>query len=357
MNLSDFDFELPERNIAQHPVTPRDSARLLYIGDAGLMDRHISDLLDYCRAGDVWVFNNSKVIPARLYGNRAARLDKARPDKQHGEVRIEILLHKRLDATSWEAFARPMKRLHVGDEIIFAEGFTACVNVIKENGLAELEFAGSAEHMMSSIMQHGLMPLPPYIKRETKEDEDAVLYQTVYAKHEGSVAAPTAGLHFTQELLQKMQERGVTLAYVTLHVGAGTFQPVKTENIAEHVMHSEWVELNAETAEAINNAKRNGGRVVAVGTTSTRVLESIADDDGRVKAWQGDTSIFITPGYRFKIVDALMTNFHLPKSTLFMLVCAFAGMVRMKAAYRHAIENNYRFYSYGDACFLETMKN
>lgn len=344
MNLSDFDFELPESNIAQNPATPRDSAKLLYIGEGGMTDRRISDLLDYCRAGDVWVFNNSKVIPARLYGKR-------------GEVKIEILLHKRLKGNSWEAFARPMKRLHVGDEIVFAEDFTAHVKLIKENGLAELEFAGSAEHIMASIMQHGLMPLPPYIKRNQKVDDDAVRYQTVYAKHEGSVAAPTAGLHFTNELLQKMQERGISLAYVTLHVGAGTFQPVKTENIAEHVMHSEWVELSAQTAEAINNAKQNGGRVVAVGTTSTRVLESIADDDGRVKAWQGDTSIFITPGYRFKIVDVLMTNFHLPKSTLFMLVCAFAGVKRMKAAYQQAIHNNYRFYSYGDACFLEHAKN
>ena len=348
MNLSDFDFELPESSIAQNPASPRDAARLLYIGDAGLADRRISDLLDYCRAGDVWVFNNSKVIPARLYGQRAAR-----PEMSRGEVKIEILLHKRTGSNSWEAFARPMKRLHVGDEIIFAEDFTAHVTQIKQNGLAELEFAGSAEHMMASIMKHGLMPLPPYIKRDAKQTEDEICYQTVYAQHEGSVAAPTAGLHFTNELLQKMQDRGVTLAYVTLHVGAGTFQPVKTENLAEHVMHSEWVELNAETAETINKAKQNGGRVVAVGTTSSRVLESIADVDGRVKAWQGDTSIFITPGYRFKIVDVLMTNFHLPKSTLFMLVCAFAGMEHMKAAYQHAIHNHYRFYSYGDACFLE----
>jgi len=186
---------------------------------------------------------------------------------------------------------------------------------------------------------------------------DKLRYQTVYAQHEGSVAAPTAGLHFTHELLNKMQEKGVRLAYVTLHVGAGTFQPVKTENISEHVMHSEWVELGAQTAEIINAAKQKGGRVVTVGTTSTRVLETIADDTGLVRAWQGDTSIFITPGYRFKIVDALMTNFHLPKSTLFMLVCAFAGMERMKAAYQHAIQNNYRFYSYGDACFLEPANN
>ncbi|MBY0428655.1 MAG: tRNA preQ1(34) S-adenosylmethionine ribosyltransferase-isomerase QueA [Alphaproteobacteria bacterium] len=352
MNLSDFDFELPESNIAQNPATPRDSARLLYISEAGMTDRQVYDLLDYCRSGDVWVFNNSKVIPARLYGQRAAC-----PDKSRGEVKIEILLHKRMNGNCWEAFARPMKRLHIGDEIMFAENFTARVKLIKENGLAELEFAGSSEHMMASIMQHGLTPLPPYIKRHQKEAVDETRYQTVYAQHNGSVAAPTAGLHFTNELLQKMQEHGITIAYVILHVGAGTFQPVKTENIAEHVMHSEWVELSAAAAQAINTAKQNGGRVIAVGTTSTRVLESIADDNGQVKAWQGDTSIFITPGYRFKIVDVLMTNFHLPKSTLFMLVCAFAGMERMKAAYRHAIENNYRFYSYGDACFIEKAKN
>ncbi len=348
MNLSDFDFYLPETNIAQHPVSPRDAARLLYIGKSGIADKHVRDLLDYAKAGDVWVFNNSKVIPARLYGQRAARTE------QHSNnIKIEILLHKRLGVDTWEAFARPMKRLNVGDEIMFADDFSAKVLAIKENGLADLQFAGTPEHIMASIMQHGLMPLPPYIKRNQKEADDETRYQTVYAQHEGSVAAPTAGLHFTQTLLTQLQEKGVSIVYVTLHVGAGTFQPVKTENLSEHVMHSEWAELSAQSADIINAAKQRGGRVVAVGTTSTRVLETVADEAGKVREWQGDTSIFITPGYRFKIIDVLMTNFHLPKSTLFMLVCAFAGMDRMKAAYQHAIENQYRFYSYGDACFIE----
>lgn len=348
MNLSDFDFYLPETNIAQHPVSPRDAARLLYIGKPGIADKHVRDLLDYAKAGDVWVFNNSKVIPARLYGQRAARTE------QHSNnIKIEILLHKRLGVDTWEAFARPMKRLNVGDEIMFADDFSAKVLAIKENGLADLQFAGTPEHIMASIMQHGLMPLPPYIKRNQKEADDETRYQTVYAQHEGSVAAPTAGLHFTQTLLTQLQEKGVSIVYVTLHVGAGTFQPVKTENLSEHVMHSEWAELSAQSADIINAAKQRGGRVVAVGTTSTRVLETVADEAGKVREWQGDTSIFITPGYRFKIIDVLMTNFHLPKSTLFMLVCAFAGMDRMKAAYQHAIENQYRFYSYGDACFIE----
>lgn len=340
MNLSDFDFQLPESAIAQHPAVPRDSARLLYISKQ-LEDKRVTDLVDLCCPGDVWVLNNSKVIPARLYGRR-------------GEMKVEILLHKRLTPTDWEVFARPLKRLHLGDDIIFADDFKARVLAKDENGLASIQFDGSAQHIMASIMRYGLMPLPPYIKRNEKVADDAICYQTVYAQHEGSVAAPTAGLHFTDALLNKLKEKGATIVTVTLHVGAGTFQPVKVEDISQHVMHSEWVELTAEAAAAINTAKEKGGRIVAVGTTSTRVLESVAGEDGRVKAWQGDTSIFITPGYRFKIVDALMTNFHLPKSTLFMLVSAFAGTQAMRAAYQHAIQNGYRFYSYGDACFIES---
>lgn len=343
MNLSDFDFILPENAIAQYPANPQDSTRLLYIGKDGLQDKRITDLVDLSRPGDVWVLNNSKVIPARLYGKR-------------GEMNVEILLHKRLTENNWEVFARPLKRLRAGDEIIFADDFKAVVTTKYENGLAEISFDGSAEHIMASIMNVGLMPLPPYIKRNQKKAEDTICYQTVYAEPEGSVAAPTAGLHFTQELLNKLKEKGATIVTVTLHVGAGTFQPVKVDDISQHVMHSEWVELTAEAAATINAAKEKGGRVVAVGTTSTRVLESIADEHGRVKPWRGDTSIFITPGYRFKIVDALMTNFHLPKSTLFMLVSAFAGTARMHAAYSHAIANGYRFYSYGDASFIEKAK-
>ncbi len=345
MNLSDFDFQLPESAIAQHPANPRDSAHLLYIGkDGSLEDKRITDLVGLCRPGDVWVLNNSKVIPARLYGKRPS---------ERGEMNVEILLHKRITENDWEVFARPLKRLRVGDEIIFADGFKAVVKTKYENGLAKLCFDGTAQHIMASIMKHGLMPLPPYIKRNEKKAEDKICYQTVFAEPEGSVAAPTAGLHFTQALLSKLKEKGATIVTVTLHVGAGTFQPVKVEDISQHVMHAEWVELTADVAATINATKEKGGRVVAVGTTSTRVLESIADEHGRVKPWQGDTSIFITPGYRFKIVDALMTNFHLPKSTLFMLVSAFAGIARMHAAYSHAIANGYRFYSYGDASFIE----
>ncbi len=348
MNLSDFDFHLPESSIAQHPVHPRDSARLLYIGEH-LENKRVADLVDLARPGDVWVLNNSKVIPARLYGKR-------------GEMKVEILLHKRLTPTAWEVFARPLKRLHLGDDIIFADGFKARVMAKHENGLAELQFDGGAEHMMAAIMRHGLMPLPPYIKRPQDKSgkngaEDAICYQTVYAQREGSVAAPTAGLHFTENLLNQLKEKGAIIVTVTLHVGAGTFQPVKVEDISQHTMHSEWVELTADAADTINTAKKKGGRIVAVGTTSTRVLESVADETGRVKPWQGDTSIFITPGYRFKIVDALMTNFHLPKSTLFMLVSAFAGTGAMHAAYQHAIQNGYRFYSYGDACFIDARND
>lgn len=348
MKLNDFDFELPESAIAQQPITPRDAAKLLHVRGNGLSDRRIGDLAELLKPGDILVINNSKVIPARLFGKR-------------GMMNIEILLHRRIAENEWEVFARPLKRLRIGNQIMFAENFSATVSGIRDDGLAEITFDMPSQGMMEKIMRHGHMPLPPYIKRpkdgSADSAEDRQRYQTVYARHEGSVAAPTAGLHFTENLLARLKDKGVQLAEVTLHVGAGTFQPVKTESIAEHKMHAEWASLGPDVAEKINAARATGGRVIAVGTTVARVLESVAGEDGILKAWQGETRIFITPGYRFKVVDALLTNFHLPKSTLFMLVCAFAGMVQMKKSYHHAIQNGYRFYSYGDACFLEKKNN
>jgi S-adenosylmethionine:tRNA ribosyltransferase-isomerase len=342
--LSDYDFELPEGLIAQKAVEPRDAARLLSVDAGGFCHMRVHDLPGLLQAGDVLVINTSKVIPARLYGRR-------------GDAKVEILLHRREEGGSWEAFARPLKRLHVGDKILFAENFYAEVKAIKEEeGLASVALNKEGAELSQALQRYGLMPLPPYIKRETKDENDAARYQTVYAKEEGSVAAPTAGLHFTQALLDTLRRRGIKVLPVTLHVGAGTFLPVKTEDISQHIMHAEWAEVSAETAEAINAARTAGGRVVAVGTTATRVLETVADEDGVLKAWSGETRIFIKPGYRFKIVDCLMTNFHLPKSTLFMLVSAFAGLERMKAVYAEAVSARYRFYSYGDACFLEAKK-
>jgi S-adenosylmethionine:tRNA ribosyltransferase-isomerase len=351
MHLSDFDFDLPPTLIAQHPVHPRDAARLLYVPAESAKAHahlHISDLATLLHPEDVLVINNSKVIPARLYGKR-------------GEVRIEILLHRLMESQTWEAFARPLKRLKEGQEIIFAPDFSARVEAILADGLVRLRFLQEAESFRQKLEHHGLPPLPPYIKRGISEgpdtEEDRARYQTVYAAHEGSVAAPTAGLHFTEALLKKLADKGVVIAPVTLHVGAGTFQPVKVENIAEHRMHAELAEITQATADKINKAKAAGKRVIAVGTTSARVLETAAADDGTMKAWQGETRIFMTPGYRFKCVDALLTNFHLPKSTLFMLVAAFIGLPQIKTAYAEAMREGYRFYSYGDACFLEKTKS
>lgn len=341
MKLSDFDFHLPPERIAQKPCTPRESARLLYVGkDTPFEDRVIADLPQFLRTGDVVVVNNSKVIPARLYGMR-------------GAMQVEILLHRRKTSTRWEAFVRPQKRLRQNDQIKIAEDFCFRVDELEEGGLTHLCFEGAEEAMMPLIEQHGLMPLPPYIKRSKHGDAaDIKDYQTVYAAPAGSVAAPTAGLHFTHGLLNNIKSKGVEVAEVTLHVGAGTFQPVKTENIAEHKMHAEWAEITQETVNKILHAKAKGGRVVAIGTTAARTLES-ACAAGPLAAWQGETRLFITPSYTFQIVDCLFTNFHLPKSTLFMLVSAFAGVERAKAAYAHAIKKEYRFFSYGDACFFE----
>ena len=340
MKTADFDFDLPSECIADRPVSPRDAARLLVV-DGSLRDLQVRDLPGLLEPGDVLVFNDTRVLPARLRGRR-------------GEARIEVTLHKQEAANEWRAFARPAKRLRLGDAIIFADGLSAEVVDKGEGGEVLLRFDVGGADLIAALQRHGEMPLPPYIRREGGADErDRVDYQTMFAEIEGAVAAPTAGLHFTPELMQAVRDRGVIAAPLTLHVGAGTFLPVKVEDIAEHRMHAEYGEITAENAQTVNKARAAGGRVVAVGTTVLRLLESAADEDGVLHPFAGDTDIFITPGYRFKIVDLLMTNFHLPKSTLFMLVCAFAGMDRMKAAYAHAIAAGYRFYSYGDGSLLK----
>lgn len=336
-HLSAFDFTLPDSLIAQSPKEPRDHARLLHIAGAGLAHRHIYDLPELLKAGDVLVVNDSRVIPARLLGKR-------------GEAKVELLLHRRQQNGTWEAFARPAKRLKVGDRIVMGDDFHAELIAHKNDGLVDVKLSSDDAAMLE---RYGRMPLPPYIKRAEAEENDKTRYQTVYANEAGSVAAPTAGLHFTPQLLAKIEAMGVTIARVTLHVGAGTFLPVKTDDLSQHVMHAEHATLDQTNADIINAAREKGGRAVAVGTTATRVLETVAAENGTLKPWSGETRIFITPGYRFKCVDVLLTNFHLPKSTLFMLVSAFAGLSTMKTAYETAIQAEYRFFSYGDACFIE----
>jgi S-adenosylmethionine:tRNA ribosyltransferase-isomerase len=355
MRLSDFDFDLPEDHIALRPAEPRDSARLLTVGaTGGFGERQVSDLADLLRPGDALVMNDTRVIPARLVGVRV---------RGESVVAVEATLHRRLSGHLWSAFAKPGKRLAIGDIVRFGEtSDRACMfgtldAVVKdkgEGGEITLGFQLSGPDLDMAIAERGAMPLPPYIAARRGEDErDRTDYQTVYARPEGSVAAPTAGLHFTPELLARLEARGVGLHYLTLHVGAGTFLPVKTDIVAEHRMHPEYGEVTAETAEALNAARAAGGRIVCVGTTSLRLLESAAAENGEIGAYAGETSIFITPGYRFRTAEVLMTNFHLPKSTLFMLVCAFSGVERMRAAYDHAVAEGYRFYSYGDASLLE----
>jgi len=345
MRTEDFDFELPRALVAQHPVEPRDRARLLQVA-RGLSDHHVGDLADLLRPGDLLVTNDTKVIPARLTGKR-------------GTAGVEVTLHQALDGAGlsggiWKAFARPARKLAAGDRIDFAPDFAAEVIDKGEAGEVTLRFDREGGELLAALEAHGVMPLPPYIQRaKTGDPRDRDDYQTIFARHEGAVAAPTAGLHFTAPLLKRLEQRGVGRVNVTLHVGAGTFLPVKTDEVEAHPMHSETGEITAAAAEAINAARAAGGRIVAVGTTALRLLESVAAEDGSLRAFAGDTRLFILPGYRFKVVDLLMTNFHLPRSTLFMLVCAFAGKARMEAAYAHAIAEGYRFYSYGDACLLE----
>lgn len=354
MRVDAFDFHLPEDRIALRPASPRESARLLVVpaGEGVFADHHIADLPDLLRAGDLLVVNDSRVLPASLTATRPARAVGG-----GGPATVTLNLHKRLDERTWAAFARPAKRLRIGDTLCVGEdlpeSLQAEVLAKHDGGEVELQFSRSGPDLDRAIEACGEMPLPPYIGSKRDVDEqDKSDYQTMFADETGSVAAPTAGLHYTPKLLKELRETGIELAQVTLHVGAGTFLPVKVDDTEGHKMHSEWWEISPETADAINRAKREGRRVIAVGTTSMRTLESAASDDGTIKAGSGDTDIFITPGYGFKLVDGLMTNFHLPKSTLFMLVSAFSGLERMQAAYAHAIATGYRFYSYGDACLL-----
>jgi S-adenosylmethionine:tRNA ribosyltransferase-isomerase len=349
LTLSDFDFDLPDELIALRPADPRDSARLLVVGDA-LADQAVSDLPDLLRPGDCLVFNDTRVIPARLFGERR---------RDDGAVRVEATLHKRLGPHRWSAFMRPGKRLKPGDRIrfgqasdaaCFASGLGATLEAKGEGGEVTLAFDLAGPALDEAIRGQGAMPLPPYIAAKRAEDErDRRDYQTIYAREDGSVAAPTAGLHFTPELLSRLEARGIEQTFVTLHVGAGTFLPVKTEAIHEHRMHAETGEVTAETAERLNAVHARGGRIVCVGTTSLRLLESATGEDGVVRPFAGDTDIFIIPGYRFRAADVLMSNFHLPQSTLLMLVSAFSGMETVRAAYAHAVAERYRFYSYGDA--------
>ncbi|MEZ5690620.1 MAG: tRNA preQ1(34) S-adenosylmethionine ribosyltransferase-isomerase QueA [Rickettsiales bacterium] len=354
MKTSDFDFTLPQELIASAPVCPRDAARMLVVAE-NTYDKKITDLTSYLKKGDVLVFNDSKVIPARLIGKR-------------GDAKIEVLLHKRIfypmnphpiplpegeGTNMWKCFAKPAKKLRVGDVVNFADDFSASVIEKYDDGQVLLGFSYSGDIFEQKLNTYGAMPLPPYIERvRCADDADNNSYQTIYAKNSGSVAAPTAGLHFTDRLLDAIDKMGVERLHVTLHVGGGTFLPVKAEDTNDHVMHSEYAVVTGDVAEIINVAKKAGGRVIAVGTTSVRTLESATNKHGILQEFAGETDIFITPGYEFKLVDAMLTNFHLPKSTLFMLVSAFSGLDRMKAAYAHAIEQKYRFYSYGDACLL-----
>ncbi|MBP7649942.1 MAG: tRNA preQ1(34) S-adenosylmethionine ribosyltransferase-isomerase QueA [Phenylobacterium sp.] len=354
MQLADFDFHLPDANIALRPVSPRDSARMLLVcQDQPLADRQVSDLPDQLRAGDVLVLNDTRVINARLKGTR---------HRGENQQACEATLHRRLSPSRWTAFMKPGKRLAVGDRVAFGEtndracllGVLDATIVDKgEGGELTLAFDLMGPDLDAAIAERGAMPLPPYIAAKRAEDaQDRADYQTVYARDDGSVAAPTAGLHFTPELMSRLTAMGVGIAFVTLHVGAGTFLPVKTDDLADHRMHAEYGEVTAEVAARLNAVKAAGGRIVCVGTTSLRLLESATGEDGVVRPFAAETAIFITPGYRFRAVDGLMTNFHLPKSTLFMLVCAFAGYDAMHAAYAHAIATGYRFYSYGDASLL-----
>ncbi|WP_417798274.1 tRNA preQ1(34) S-adenosylmethionine ribosyltransferase-isomerase QueA [Terasakiella pusilla] len=339
MKVDDFDFHLPKELIAQRPVSPRDASKLLRIKGDDLSDHVFADLPDMLNAGDLLVFNNTRVIPARLKGKR-------------GEAGIEVTLHKHEGEGTWVVFVKGAKKLRLDDVIQFEDDFNATV-LCKDGGEVTLQFNKAGASLMQALEDHGGMPLPPYIKREGLADErDKSDYQTVFAEKEGAVAAPTAGLHFTPELLERLKDKGVKFAYVTLHVGAGTFLPVKVDDVADHKMHAEFGVIDQATVDQVNQTHADGGRVVAVGTTSLRLLESAGRDDGQLAPFEGDTDIFITPGYQFKIVDMLTTNFHLPRSTLFMLVSAFAGFEEMKKAYEYAIENGYRFYSYGDGSLL-----
>jgi S-adenosylmethionine:tRNA ribosyltransferase-isomerase len=351
-----FDFDLPPERIALRPVAPRDAARLLVVRPGGappLEDRIVRDLPDLLEPGDALVVNDTKVIAARLNGRRIGRGD--------AEPAIEATLTQRIDGSTWKAFARPGKKLAVGDMLRFGDEGKVCflgqldAQVLHkdENGEITLGFSFHGPILDQAIEERGEMPLPPYIaSRRAPDDQDRADYQTLFAAAEGSVAAPTAGLHFTDGLTARLKERGVSLHRLTLHVGPGTFLPVKADDTAGHTMHAEWGTVSRPMADELNAVRRNGGRIVAVGSTSLRLLESAADENGIIRPFSGETAIFITPGYAFRAADLMLTNFHLPRSTLFMLVAAFSGLDTMKQAYAHAIAAGYRFYSYGDACLL-----
>jgi S-adenosylmethionine:tRNA ribosyltransferase-isomerase len=348
-----FDFDLPPERIALRPISPRDAARLLVVRPGGVADdRAVRDLPDLLQPGDALVVNDTRVIPARLVGRRIGRGE---------EPRIEATLHRRLDGSRWRAFAKPGRRLQAGDVVRFGDEGKVCflgqldatVEDKGEGGEVTLAFAFHGAVLDEAIEERGAMPLPPYIaSRRAPDEQDRADYQTMFAHAEGSVAAPTAGLHFTDALVDRLKARNIALHAVTLHVGAGTFLPVKADDTSGHRMHAEAGSVSAETAAALNAVHRAGGRIVAVGSTALRLLESATGEDGVIRPFTGETALFITPGYRFRAVDVTMTNFHLPRSTLFMLVSAFSGLDVMQGAYAHAIAAGYRFYSYGDACLL-----
>ena len=341
MKTSDFDFYLPEELIAQHPLEKRDYSRLMVLDKATgeIEHKHFYDVLDYLNEGDTLVLNNTRVMPARLIG-----------EKVESGGKIEFLLLKRIEGDKWECLAKPGKRAKIGAEFTFGNGKLKCkvVDIVEEgNRIIEFSYDGIFEQVLDEL---GEMPLPPYI---TERLDDRERYQTVYSKEQGSAAAPTAGLHFTKELLEKLKEKGVNIAYVTLHVGLGTFRPVKVDDVNEHVMHSEFYHLEEEDAKIINETKKRGNKIISVGTTSTRTLETIGDENGFVKAQSGWTNIFIYPGYEFKVVDKLITNFHLPESTLIMLVSALAGKEKVMNAYNEAVKERYRFFSFGDSMIIK----
>lgn len=345
MDVKDFDYDLPEELIAQDPLEDRSSSRLMVLDKkTGEISHHIfKEIVNYLRPGDCLVLNNTKVIPARLFGVKEGTMAK-----------IEILLLKRKQNDVWETLVKPGKKAKPGTKIIFGDGILVgeVIDVVEDgNRLIQFTYDGIFEEILDKL---GQMPLPPYITHQLK---DKNRYQTVYAKYDGSAAAPTAGLHFTKELLAAVKEKGVDIAEVTLHVGLGTFRPVKVENVLDHHMHSEFYMVSQEAADKINNAKKNGGRIISVGTTSTRTLESAADENGMLKECSGWTDIFIYPGYKFKVIDCLITNFHLPQSTLVMLVSALAGREHILAAYKKAVEEKYRFFSFGDAMFITDDMN
>lgn len=340
-STKDYYYDLPEELIAQDPLEDRSSSRLMVLGKKSgeVSHHHFRDILDYLRPGDCLVINNTRVIPARLIGTK----------KETG-AHVEILLLRRKKDDIWETLVKPGKKLRPGAEVTFGDGLlTATILDVVEGGdrLVQFHYDGIFEEVLDRL---GEMPLPPYIKHKLK-DRDR--YNTVYAKFDGSAAAPTAGLHFTKELLEEVKEKGVNIAQVTLHVGLGTFRPVKVDDVRKHEMHTEWYSVTQETADLINQTKENGGRIIAVGTTSVRTLETVADEDGHMKAQEGDTSIFIYPGYKWKVVDGLITNFHLPESTLIMLVSSLAGREHVLAAYKEAVKERYRFFSFGDAMYID----